>query len=113
MKSLAAAPVLLALLISCGHSKSGSGEGFTLPAPDDADAGAAVFGTTPEGLHACATAVQARSSVGCEYYAMQMDGGFAANNGCFVAFVANTSETSVHIQAAFAGTDIDLGSFAK
>ncbi len=53
-------------------------------------------------------AVQQSSSVGCEYYAVHMDGHFGANNGCFVSFLANTSQQSVHVQATFAGGAVDL-----
>lgn len=70
-------------------------------------------------LSGCAAAEKTQSSVGCEYYAVAMDaikGGGptgAPFNGCFVAFVANTSAGPAHIDASFNGASIDLGQFAK
>ena len=58
-------------------------------------------------------AEQNSSSVGCDYYAIHMDGGFAANNGCFVAFLANTSPATTHLKASFAGMAVDLAAHAR
>src|SRR5215475_8801940 len=65
------------------------------------------------GIHPCAAAQQTSTSVGCEYYAIHMDGAFDADNGCFVAFVANTFSASAHLVVTFAGEQIDLSQFAK
>jgi hypothetical protein len=54
-----------------------------------------------------------QTSVGCDYWAVQMDARFAADNGCFVAFVANTSESQAKIAVTFDQTHVDLGAFAK
>lgn len=61
---------------------------------------------------ACMAAVQQSSSVGCEYYAVHMDGGFGADNGCFVVFLANTSPRPAHVKVSFAGVDVDLAGHA-
>ncbi|MFT3764504.1 MAG: hypothetical protein QM820_03150, partial [Minicystis sp.] len=42
-----------------------------------------------------------RQSVGCEYYATNMDQ--FSNNVCFAAFVANTWNTPAHLNVEFAG----------
>lgn len=62
---------------------------------------------------ACNEAAEKRSSVGCEYAAVHMDGGSGARNGCFVVFVANTAAVRTHIDVSFMGTPIDVGAFAK
>jgi hypothetical protein len=54
-----------------------------------------------------------QTSVGCDYYAVHMDGRFSADNGCFVAFVANTSDSQAKIAVSFDGAPIDLGAYAK
>jgi hypothetical protein len=61
--------------------------------------------------NACQAAVDNHLSVGCDYYATDMDS--FSPNACFAAFVANTWNTPVHIQADFNGQTIDLGQFAK
>jgi hypothetical protein len=61
----------------------------------------------------CLTAAKQQTSVGCEYYAVDMDGLFAADNGCFVAFIANTSERAANLQVSFQGKNIDLSQYAK
>lgn len=62
---------------------------------------------------ACGEAAAKRSSVGCSYWPVHMDGSNGAQNGCFVTFVANTADSPTFIEATFAGEPIDLGSFAK
>jgi hypothetical protein len=61
----------------------------------------------------CLAAAEAHSSVGCEYWAVDMDGDYAASNGCFVTFVANTHDKPAHIDVSFAGESIDLTAHAK
>jgi hypothetical protein len=51
---------------------------------------------------ACTVAVSAQTSIGCDFYATNMDQTFA--NLCFAAFVANTWSTPVHINVSFEGT---------
>src|SRR4051812_21594622 len=60
------------------------------------------FGTAPSTSPACVEANDLRSSVGCEYYAVHMDGLFGADNGCFVAFVANAQPAPVKLDVSFA-----------
>ncbi|MGZ3451498.1 MAG: IgGFc-binding protein [Polyangiales bacterium] len=102
--------VLTALACARGHDAEG-----TLVDPGgakfDIDSGAPCEG---EGCKPpCLAAAENRSSVGCEYWAVDMDGDFAASNGCFVAFVANTFEKPAHIDVSFAGESIDLTAHAK
>ena len=68
-----------------------------------------IFGTTPD----CQAAAAQQTSVGCDYYAVDMDGIAAADNGCFVAFVANTSDSAAELRVSFAGKTLDLGQFAR
>jgi hypothetical protein len=53
------------------------------------------------------------SSVGCEYYAVEMDGAFAAYNGCFVVSLVNTNPGPAHFTVSFDNVPIDLSQFAK
>jgi len=63
---------------------------------------------------ACAAAEANHSSVGCNYYAVDMDAASGPpQEACFTVFVANTSRDPVHIMAEWNGTAIDLGQFAK
>ena len=61
----------------------------------------------------CEDAAAARTSVGCDYYATFLDAKWAADNGCFVAFVANTSNEPARIEVTFGDQEIDLSTFAK
>lgn len=64
-------------------------------------------------LAPCDAANANRSSVGCDYYAVTLDttgGGFG---GCFVAFVANTWNGPVHINATWSGMPIDMAKHAR
>jgi len=98
------------LLAGCARgadneAKRASGPGFNLDA-----------GTTCEGDSCkppCLAAAENRSSVGCEYYAVQMDGDYGARNGCFVAFVANTHDKPAHLEVSFAGEPIDVSAHAR
>ncbi len=60
---------------------------------------------------ACTVAVDAKTSVGCEFYPVNMDQ--VSANLCFAAFVANTWDTPVHISVDFEGTSKDVASFAR
>jgi hypothetical protein len=64
-------------------------------------------------MPACDAANVNQSSVGCDYYATAMAAMGAGFGGCFVAFVANTWSSPVHIQASFAGGAIDLAAHAR
>lgn len=65
-------------------------------------------------MNACAAAEANNSSVGCEYYAVDMDAAQGPpQDACFTVFVANTSKDNVHINVEFGGAAINLGQFAK
>ena len=61
--------------------------------------------------NACASAETNHLSVGCDYYATDMDQIF--QDVCFAAFVANTWNTPVHINAEFGGTPLSLAQIAR
>jgi hypothetical protein len=64
--------------------------------------------------NACQAADMNHESVGCDYYAVDMDGANGPpNNGCFAVFVANTSRDPVHMTVDWNGQSIDLAQFAK
>jgi hypothetical protein len=102
--------VSLLMLASCARGEDRGIDKAPTRDPGGFDADA---GTTPEGKPPCLIAAESRSSVGCEYYAVDMDGAYAARNGCFVAFVANTSDKPAHVSAEWADEAIDLSVHAK
>ncbi len=61
--------------------------------------------------NACQAADTNHLSVGCEYYATDMDALFS--DGCFAAFVANTWNTPVHIQAEYLGQPINIAQYTR
>ena len=62
----------------------------------------------------CQAAADNHASVGCDYYAVDMDGASGPPyEGCYAVFVANVSMDPVHINVERGGTAIDLGQFAK
>src|SRR5262249_2504701 len=65
-------------------------------------------------VNACANAEKTKSSIGCEYYTVDMDSYSEVDkvDVCFAVFVANASGTNAHITAAFDGTPIDLAKYA-
>lgn len=64
--------------------------------------------------NACQAAVANKQSVGCEYYATNMDQFNAADAGvCFAAFVANTWNVPAHLNVEYAGTSLPLANFAR
>jgi hypothetical protein len=62
---------------------------------------------------ACQAAIEQKSSVGCDYYAVDMDGFASAQGGCFAVFVANTFPDPAHLTTSFGGTPIDLAKYAR
>ena len=68
----------------------------------------AVIGTC---TNACNAAVDSKQSVGCEYYAVDMD--MPSAGMCFAAFVANTWNTPVHVTVDYAGTPLPVETFAR
>jgi hypothetical protein len=63
-------------------------------------------------IDACTAAVNNKNSVGCEYYATFMDQ-YDGASACFVAFVANTWNTDVHINVEFNGSTLPVTNFAR
>jgi len=63
-------------------------------------------------MDACTAAVNNKNSVGCEYYATFMDQ-YDGASACFVAFVANTWNTDVHINVEFNGSTLPINNFAR
>ncbi len=64
---------------------------------------------------ACQSAADNKSSLGCEYYAVNPDGpvGFGGlAGGCFAAYVANTWDTAVSLTVNFGGMVLDVSKFA-
>ncbi len=86
-----------------GDPGDGGAEGSGIPSFVDDDAA----------IHQCSGADPA-SSLGCEYLAVEMDGTFDADNGCFVVTLANASpQYPAHVDVSFDGSPIDLSQFAK
>ena len=70
--------------------------------------------STPQCLPACEAAEKNHSSVGCDYYAVDMDAAMGPpSDACFTAFIANTSQGQAHMNIEFNGAFIDLARFAK
>ncbi|HZO11713.1 MAG TPA: IgGFc-binding protein [Polyangiaceae bacterium] len=61
-------------------------------------------------INACQASENAKRSVGCEYYAVQMDQLNA--QACFAAFVANTWNTPAHISVERDGQPLAIETFA-
>jgi hypothetical protein len=101
--------LVMLVLVACGSS-SERREGF-----EGANETEGTFGANGlDGpLASCEEAKAKRSSVGCDYWAVHMDGTFAAANGCFVAFVANAQPVGVRLKASFAGEELDLAEHAR
>ena len=54
------------------------------------------------------------SSVGCDYFAVDMDAASGPpQNACYAVFVANVSAVPTHIQVTWKDQTIDLSKFAK
>jgi hypothetical protein len=119
---------LIAFVVACGSTRrDGNGDdGSTCPvcSPDNSEVmncdGTVTTCAAGQGCSqgACETACQAaednHSSVGCDYYAVDMDAAAGPpQQACFAVFVANTSHDITHIQVEFNGTQIDLSKFAK
>src|SRR3569623_1855212 len=67
---------------------------------------------------ACSTSCMAaddnHSSVGCEYFAVDMDGANGPPyDACYAVFVANVSMSPVHVDVDYGGAAIDLSKYAK
>lgn len=62
-------------------------------------------------IDACAAAENAQQSVGCEYYATQME--IPYNDFCFAAFVANTWNTPAHLAVERNGQALSIDAFTR
>ncbi len=60
--------------------------------------------------NACVAAESAQRSVGCEYYAVQMDQ--LNDQGCFAAFIANTWNSAAKLTVELNGQQLPLSNFA-
>lgn len=60
----------------------------------------------------CKAAEGAKSSAGCDYWALKTALRPQADGACFAAFVANTWEKNVHINVAYDGSALDPAAFA-
>ncbi len=62
----------------------------------------------------CEAAAANNASVGCEYYAVDMDAAQGPPyDACYTVFIANPSRSAVHPEITFAGASIDLATYAK
>ncbi|MDB4953654.1 MAG: hypothetical protein JWO36_1223 [Myxococcales bacterium] len=65
-------------------------------------------------LDSCQAAEQNHESVGCDYYAVDMDAAQGPpSDACYTVFVANTSRGQVHIKVEWNGQPIDLAMYAR
>lgn len=78
---------------------------------EDCSGGLACDPTSYTCQDACAAAEANHRSVGCDYYATQMETLTAGY--CFAAFVANTWTFPVHINVEYQGTPLDTASFTR
>ncbi len=85
---------------AAGHGPTGAGGDDGFVEPDGTSA-------------ACQEAADLKTSVACDYHAVMLDGMYGADNGCFVSFVANTSNERARIQVRFGEDEVDLSQYAK
>lgn len=65
-------------------------------------------------MNACEAAEANHSSVGCDYYAVDMDAAQGPpQDACFTVFVANTSRGNAKMHVEWGGLQVDLSKFAK
>src|SRR5512135_349423 len=65
-------------------------------------------------MDGCQAAVDNHASVGCDYYAVDMDAAEGPpQDACYTVFVANTSRGPAHINVEWNGQSVDLSQFAK
>lgn len=67
--------------------------------------------TTYTCQNACTAAESNHRSVGCDYYATEMD--TLTTGYCFAAFVANTWTSPAHINVEYQGQQLNVASFAR
>ena len=65
-------------------------------------------------MNACAAAEKNHSSVGCDYYAVDMDAAQGPpQDACYTVFIANTSPGQVHIDVEWNGLQLNMAEYAK
>lgn len=65
-------------------------------------------------MSACEAAEKNHASIGCDYYAVDMDAASGPpQDACFTVFIANTSQGPAHMNIQWNGTFIDLATYAK
>lgn len=62
---------------------------------------------------ACASAELNKRSIGCDYYATDMELQSTSNNYCFAAFIANTWTTPAKISVRYGATTPDVAAFTR
>jgi hypothetical protein len=67
--------------------------------------------TTLTCISACQAAANDKQSVGCEFYATDMDNYF--DNPCFAAFVTNVWNAPIHVAVDFSGSPLAVANFAR
>ena len=103
----------IAIAVSCGPSNRPPGNGNG-DSGSNGSGGSNVQCTGGACSATCQAASDNHSSVGCEYYAVDMDGAAGPPyDACFAVFVANVSATATHLTVDWGGQPIDLAKFAK
>lgn len=101
----------VAIVLSCGPSGrdgNGSSDGGSNGSGSNVQCTGGACSAT------CEAANMNHSSVGCEYYAVDMDGAVGPPyDACYAVFVANVSTAPVHLAVDWGGQPIDLAQFAK
>jgi hypothetical protein len=65
-------------------------------------------------MSGCEAAAANNSSVGCDYYGVDMDAAMGPPmDACYTMFVANVSRASVHMQVNWNGLSLNLAQYAK
>ncbi len=66
-------------------------------------------------VEGCAAAVSRKTSVGCDFYATNMEATVSTPGSglCFAAFVVNASNAPAHLSVALAGTQLPVASFTR
>lgn len=131
---------VLVAIAACGPAERGSDGGDSDGGDSDGDAtdgsscpvcsadGTAVLGCDGEVtycangqscsngqcLNSCEAAEQNNASIGCDYYAVDMDAAMGPpRDACFAIFVANTSPAPAHMDVSWGGVNVNLATFAK
>ncbi|MEA2698879.1 MAG: hypothetical protein QOI66_3150, partial [Myxococcales bacterium] len=116
--------VFLLVAVGCARVRSGGVSPPTPPAKDAAanggpmDALDAAINRPPAvdagAVDACAMAIAAGSTQGCDFYALTPPPiGSALDGSCFVAMLANTWTAPVAIQVAYGGQALDVARIAR